>query len=125
MVFLSSDGASVNSGSEPGLFRLFQENYVWNLFIWCFNHRLELAIKDVLKYFLEPVKTSWRHLYYLYTKSSNRYGKLKSFYKDLRYQFGMYGGGVKPVKSDGTRWVDQKVCAMGRVVKNSVCMFSS
>ena len=49
MVFLSSDGASVNSGSKPGLLRLFQENYLWILFIWCFGHRLELAIKDALK----------------------------------------------------------------------------
>ena len=29
----------------------------------------------------------------------------------------MYGGGVKPVKSNGTRWIDQKVRAMGRVVE--------
>ena len=49
MVFLSSGGASVNSGSKPGLFRLFQENYLWILFIYCFNHSLELAVKDALK----------------------------------------------------------------------------
>ena len=29
----------------------------------------------------------------------------------------MYGAGVKPVKSNGTRWIDHKVRAMGRVVE--------
>ena len=35
MVFLSSNGASVNSGSKSGLIRLFQENYPYISFIWC------------------------------------------------------------------------------------------
>ena len=38
-------------------------------------------------------------------------------YKDLRDQFEMYVGGVKPVKSNGTRWIDHKVRVMGRVVE--------
>ena len=29
MVFLSSDGASVNSGKKSGLIRMFQEDYEW------------------------------------------------------------------------------------------------
>ena len=29
----------------------------------------------------------------------------------------MYGGRVKPVRSNGTRWIDHKVRAMGRVVQ--------
>ena len=51
------------------------------------------------------------------TKSSKKYGKLKSLYKDLKDRFEMYGGGVKPEKSNGTRWIDQKVRAMGQVVE--------
>ena len=51
MVFLSSDGASVNSGKKSGLIRMFQEDYEWICFIWCFSHRLELALKDSLKNF--------------------------------------------------------------------------
>lgn len=117
MVFLSSDGASVNSGSKSGLIRLFQETYPWVSFIWCFSHRLELAIKDALKEFLEPVEASLLHLYYLYTKSSKKHRELKILYQDLKDQFEMYGGGVKPVKSSGTRWIDHKVRAMGRVVE--------
>ena len=117
LVFLSSDGASVNCGSKSGLIRLFQETQPWVSFIWCFSHRLELAIKDALNEFLEPVDTSLLHLYYLYTKSSKRYRELKNLFKDLKDEFEMYGGGVKPVKSNGTRWIDHKVRAMGRVVE--------
>ena len=72
MVFLSSDGASVNSGAKSGLIRLFQEEYPWISFIWCFSHRLELSLKDALKEFIEPVETSLRHLYYLYNNSSKK-----------------------------------------------------
>ena len=39
-VFLSSNGASVNSGKDSGLIRLFQEDFPWISFIWCFSHRL-------------------------------------------------------------------------------------
>ena len=42
-----------------------------------FNHRPELALKDGLKEFLEPVETALSHLYYLYTKSTKKYGELK------------------------------------------------
>ena len=64
IVFLSSDGASVNSGKDSGLIRLLQEDFPWISFIWCFSHRLELAIKDALKEFIEPVDTSLMHLFY-------------------------------------------------------------
>ena len=47
----------------------------------------------------------------MYTKSSKQYGELKSFYKDLKDQFEIYGGGVTPVKDNGTRWMDHKVSA--------------
>ena len=50
-VFLSSDGASVNSGNDSGLIRLLQEDFPWIFFIWCFSHRLELALKDAVKGF--------------------------------------------------------------------------
>ena len=46
IIFLSSDGASVNCGKNSGLIKLFQEDYPWISFVWCFSHRLELALKD-------------------------------------------------------------------------------
>ena len=56
IVFLFSDGASVN-GKDSGLIRLLQEDFPWISFIWCFTHRLELALKDALKEFIKPVDT--------------------------------------------------------------------
>ena len=46
IVFLSSDEASVNCGKNSCLIKIFQEDYPWISFIWCFRHRLELAVKD-------------------------------------------------------------------------------
>ena len=117
LVFLSSDGASVNSGSNSGLIRCFQEDLPWVSFIWCFSHRLELSIKDALKEFMEPVESSLVHLYYLYTKSSKKHRELKNLYTDMKGQFEMYSDGVKPLKGVGTRWIDHKIRAMGRLVE--------
>ena len=73
IVFLSPDGAFVNSGKDSGLIRLLQEDFPWISFIWCFSHRLELALKDASKEFIEPVDTSLMHLFYLYKKSSKKH----------------------------------------------------
>ena len=117
IVFLSSDGASVNCGKHSGLIRLFQEEYPWMSFIWCFSHRLELALKDALKEFMEPVDVTLRHLYYMYTNSSKKHRELKKLYEVLRDQFEMYGCGVRPLKAAGTRWIDHKLRAMERLVE--------
>ena len=50
------------------LIKLFQDVYLWMCLVWCFSHRLELALKDALKEFMEPINTTWRHLYYLYAQ---------------------------------------------------------
>ena len=117
IVFLSSDGASVNCGKNSGLIRQFQEDYPWISFIWCFSHRLELALKDALKEFMEPVDTTLTHLYYLYTKSSKKHRELKNLYELLKGEFEMFSSGVRPVKATGTRWIDHKLRAMDRVVE--------
>ena len=36
IVFLSSDGTSVNCGKHSGLIKLFQEDYPRVSFVWCF-----------------------------------------------------------------------------------------
>ena len=108
IVFLSSD-ASVNCGKNSGLIRLFKEDYPWMCFVWCFSHRLELALKDALKDFMEPVDTTLRHLYYLHTKSSKKHRELKNLYVILEGQFEMFSAGVRPVKATGTRWIDHKL----------------
>ena len=34
----------------------------------------------------------------------------------MKGQFEMYGDGVRPTKATGTKWIDQKIRAMERVV---------
>ena len=47
---LNIDGASVNTGIHSGLgTRIHNELSPWLMLIHCFNHRLELAIKDAFK----------------------------------------------------------------------------
>ena len=58
---------------KSALIKLFQEDYPWISFIWCFSHRLDLSLKDALTEFIEPVQTSLRHLYFLYKKSSKKH----------------------------------------------------
>ena len=116
MIFLSSDGASVNSGKKSGLVSLFKAEHEWVTFIWCFSHRLELALKDALKEYTAPVDESLMHLFYLYKNSSKKNRELKNLYQLMKDQFEMYGDGIRPVKSTGTRWIDHRVRAMQRFV---------
>ena len=70
IVFLVSDGASVNSGIKTGLATKFREDGIdWLVFVWCLSHRLQLALKGSLDDLLTPVKKSLTNLFYLYHKS--------------------------------------------------------
>ena len=109
MVFLSSDVASVNSGSNSGLIRLFQEDYPWLAFVWCFSHRLEVSLKDALSEFLEPIWHFATHLFYIYSNSSKKHRELKSLYQELKEQYEMYCSSVKPLKVGRTRWMNRKL----------------
>ena len=106
---MSSDGASVNSGSNSGLIKLFQEDYPWLAFVRCFSHRLELSLKDALLDFLEPVGTLLTHLFYTYSNSAKT---IESLYQEGQYE--MYGSHVKPLKGGETRWINYKLPTMGR-----------
>ena len=112
---LSFDGASVKCGKNSGVIKLLEEEYPGISFIWCFSHRLELALKDVLKEYMEPVDKMLTHLYYLYTKSSKKHCKLKNLYI-LKGEFKMYTSGVRPTKATGTRWIDHKLMALDRLI---------
>ena len=72
IIFCLSGNVLVNFGKHSGLIKLFQEDYPWISFVWCFSHRYDLALKDVVKEVLEPVETSLCDLYYLYAKSSKK-----------------------------------------------------
>ena len=100
-----------------------QEDFPWISFIWCFSHQLELALKDALKEFIEPVDTSLMHLFYLYKKSSKKHRELNNLYHLLDGQFKMYSAGVQPLKATGTRRIDHKSAAMGRVIEK-FCLYT-
>ena len=112
IIYLSADGASVNSGKDSGLIAKLQEENEWILFVWCFSHRLELALKDALADFTSPVDESLMNLYYLCHKSSKKLRELKLLFKDMKEDFEMFGDGFKPVKSTGIRWIDHRIRAM-------------
>ena len=109
IIYHSADGASVNSGKDSGLIAKLQEKNEWIIFAWCFSHRLELVLKVALADFTNPVDESLMNLYYLYHKSSKKLRELKLLFKDIKEDFKMFGDGVKPVKSTGTRWIDHHI----------------
>ena len=122
IVFLLSDGASVNGGKHSGLIQLIQEEFPWVSFIWCFSHCLELALKDSLKSFIDPVDESLLHLFYLYKDLSKKVRELKNLYQILKEQFETHGNNIRPVKSTGTRWIDLRIQAMKKLV-NKFCLY--
>ena len=117
MVLLGSDGASVNSGKNSGLIKLFQEELPWLSFIWCFSYRLELALKDVLNDYMEPVETSLMYLLYLYKQSFKKHRERKILYELPQAQFEMFSAEVRPLKTSWTLCIDHKIGAMGRLIK--------
>ena len=79
IIFLSSDGTSVNSGHNSGLISLLCKDWEWVTFICCFSHLLELALKDGLKVYTVSVDESLMHLFYLFKKSSKKHREFKTY----------------------------------------------
>ena len=77
LIFLPSDGTSVNIGEKSGPVTLFSEQDEWITFIRSFCHCLELALKDALKEYTSPVDESLMHLFCLYKNSSKKTRKAK------------------------------------------------
>ena len=96
ITFLLSDGANVNFGKESGLIAVLQEKRLWVVFIWCFSHRLELALKDALKQEFDPINETLKNMYYLYETSRKKLRELKKLYQLLKDEYKMYGASIKP-----------------------------
>ena len=79
IIFLSSDGTSVNSGHNSGLISLLCKDWEWVTFICCFSHLLELALKDGLKVYTVSVDESLMHFFYLFKKSSKKHREFKTY----------------------------------------------
>ena len=67
---MNVDGATANTGIHSGLGVKFKETAPWISVIHCFNHRLELAVKDMFDgTFFKYIDTMLVKVYYLYRKS--------------------------------------------------------
>ncbi|XP_065670921.1 E3 SUMO-protein ligase KIAA1586-like [Hydra vulgaris] len=72
-------GANVNLGAYAGLGALLKEGSPWLEVVHCFNHRLELALKDAFENLsvFKTVDELLLQLYHLYQKSPKRYRELQ------------------------------------------------
>ena len=70
LVGLNLDGASANMGKHSGLNVLVRNEAPWVKVVHCFNHRLELAIKDAFNEsaFYSNIDEMLSKLYWLYKK---------------------------------------------------------
>ena len=82
--------------------------------VHCFNHRLELAIKDAFteSTFYSNINEMLSKLYWLYQKSPKRLTQLKELSEAFEKSI------PKPTKADGTRWIDFKFRAMEKISEN-------
>ena len=110
---LNADGASANMGEYTGLEKLVKDSAPWLELVHCFNHRIELALKDAFDTSpFSKIDDMLLKLYYLYQKSPKRYRELKELSE-------VYEKSIpKPSKACGTRWIDHKYRAMQKVLQN-------
>ena len=77
---LNVDGVAVNMGIHGGLGVLLKELSPWLMVVHCFNHRLELAIKDAFKHTaFNNIDEMLAVLYKLYKTSAKRQRELQRF----------------------------------------------
>ena len=91
-------------GKHNGLNVLVQDEALWVEIVNCFNHRLELPIKDAFieSTFYSNIKGMLLKLYWLYQKGPKRLTQLKELSKAFEKSI------PKPTKTDGTRWINFK-----------------
>ena len=113
VIALNVDGAAVNTGVHHGVGALMKESSPWLQVIHCFNHRLELSIKDAFKTdTFVIIDEMLMKLCYLYQQSPNRLRELKRMSEAWEKSL------PKPSKSHGTRWIDHKLKSMQIVLEN-------
>ena len=110
---LNVDGASVNTGIHSGLGALMKEDSPWLQTVHCFNHRLELAMKDAFaKTAFSTVQEFLNQLYLLYQQSPKRLRELRRIAEAYEQSI------TKPTKPYGTRWIDHRLRAMQVALDN-------
>ena len=107
IVGLNCDGANVNMGINNGLGKQVKNSAPWLELVHCFNHRIELALKDAFeKTFFSKIENMLTKLYYLYQKIPKRYRELRKLSEDYEKTI------IKPAKAHGTGWIGHKFRAM-------------
>ena len=115
MVGFCSDGASVMMGNRKGVIKLLKDagQADWIIPVHCFAHRLELAVKDCFKgTYMDSVVDTLTSVYYFYKGSAKRNKEAQEVADILAEMF------LKPEKANGTRWVDHKLRASSKMIKN-------
>ena len=77
---------------------------------------MELALKDAVKDFIDPVDESLRHLFYMYKKLLKKVRELKNLHNLLKEHFEMFSSDIRPTKAAVTRWIDHRIQAMRKLV---------
>ena len=110
---MNIDGASVNAGIHNWLGALIKRDAQLLQVIHCFNHVIELALKDaVANTAFQNIKTFLSELYFLYKSSPKQ---LKEFQRIGE----AYGTTVpKSTNAYGTRWLNHIIQAMLIALEN-------
>ena len=110
---LCIDGASVKTGIHNRLGVKMKVDAPLLSVIDCFNHNLELAVKNTFdKTFFIEVDNLLLKLHYLYRKSPKHLRELNTF-EEIHDQYI-----PKPYIMYGTRWITHKIKAMKIVLSN-------
>ena len=119
LIGFGCDGASVNL-STNGLKGFLEERAPWVVTFWCLAHRLELSSKALFS----TIDEMLLRLYFIYYEKSLKkccdLDEVVQSLKDCLESSEMpvsQTKGNRPLCSCGTRFVNHKVVAMGRLVK--------
>ena len=88
--------------------------------VWCFAHRLELAIKDALKNtFFYTINERMLRLYYIYRKAPKKCRELEDL-TELSECLDIFefptSGGSRPIRACGTPFITHNVAALNRII---------
>ena len=112
-----TDGAPVNVSEHNRMKGKMQNSHPWLLWSWCYAHCLELACKNALTSKLfKSIDEMLLRLFYLYERSPKKAQELEEVVKELQIVFEFPKSGNKPVRCQGSRWINHKRKALQHVV---------
>lgn len=119
LIGFGCDGANVNMGDQ-GLKGQLKATRPWLITVWCLAHRLELSLKDAFKNTLfSEIDEFLLRIYSVYSKSPKKCRELEEVVSELKSILNaseLPGGGNRPLRACGTRFVCHKVHALERIL---------